>query len=62
MSGLFCIGHLLEMGKKQNKTKNFIDFNSLQVKMKQNIPIINVKGTCCIWIFFSTELLFKIKL
>ena len=41
ISGLFCIAHLLEEGKK-TFFKNFMDFNPLQTKMKLNNPIINV--------------------
>ena len=37
MSGLFCIANLLEVGRK------FFFLNPLQTKMKQRIPIVNVK-------------------
>ena len=41
MSGLFCIANLLEEGRKI--VFCFVDFNSCQTKMKENISIINVK-------------------
>ena len=36
MSGLFCIANLLEVGRKKHFS-NFMDFDALQTKMKQNI-------------------------
>ena len=42
MSRLFSIAYLLELGIKKNIWK-IMNFNPLQTKMKQIIPVINFK-------------------
>ena len=44
MIGLFCIANLIEVGRKKTLF-NFMDFSTLQTKMKYNIPIVSVRAT-----------------
>ena len=43
MSGLLYIKNLLVVGRNKTFFSDFMDFNPLQIKMKKNIPIINIK-------------------